>query len=54
MAKCGIKKYDELPSRVGWLDVDYLRYRLDKEKKMAKKKIDKIKKELNKARKKWK
>ena len=28
MAKCGIKKYDKLPARVGWIDVDYLRWRL--------------------------
>lgn len=28
MAKCGIKRYDELPAGVGWIDVDYLRWRL--------------------------
>ena len=28
MAECGIEKYDKLPSRVGWIDVDYLRWRL--------------------------
>lgn len=28
MAKCGIKKYDNLPSRVGIYDVDYMRWRL--------------------------
>jgi hypothetical protein len=28
MADCGIKDYDELPARVGWIDVDYLRWRL--------------------------
>ena len=28
MATCGIKKYDNLPSRVGWIDVDYLRWAL--------------------------
>lgn len=27
MSECGIKKYDELPARVGFLDVDSLRYR---------------------------
>ena len=26
MAKCGIKKYDELPSVVGWIDVDMHRW----------------------------
>lgn len=26
--QCGIKKYDDLPARVGWIDVDYLRYQL--------------------------
>ena len=25
MASCGIKKYDDLPARVGWGDVDALR-----------------------------
>lgn len=28
MAKCYIGKYDKLPARVGWIDVDYLRFRL--------------------------
>lgn len=28
MAKCGIEEYDKLPARVGWRDVDYLRWRL--------------------------
>ena len=28
MAECGIEKYDELPARVGSIDVDYLRWRL--------------------------
>ena len=28
MAECGIKKYDDLPARVGWTDVDSLRYKL--------------------------
>lgn len=27
MTNCGIKKYDDLPTRVGSIDVDYLRYR---------------------------
>jgi hypothetical protein len=26
MAKCGIEKYDNLPARVGWIDVDYNRW----------------------------
>lgn len=26
MANCGIKKYDDLPARVGWVDVDYIRF----------------------------
>ena len=25
MAVCGIKKYDDLPGRVGWRDVDAMR-----------------------------
>jgi len=29
-AKCGIKKYDELPSRVGFIDVDAKRAALSK------------------------
>jgi len=28
MTKCNIEKYDKLPGRVGWTDVDYLRFRL--------------------------
>ena len=28
MPNCGIKKYDDLPSRVGLIDVDALRYEL--------------------------
>ena len=28
MADCGIEKYDKLPAVVGWIDVDYLRWRL--------------------------
>lgn len=35
MAKCGIKKYDILPARVGWTDVDYLRYQLAHFQKLA-------------------
>lgn len=30
MAKCGIEKYDKLPARVGYVDVDYLRWELGK------------------------
>lgn len=26
MAKCGVKKYDNLPARVGWWDVDAMRF----------------------------
>lgn len=28
MPNCGIEKYDKLPARVGWIDVDFLRWRL--------------------------
>ena len=28
MAKCGIKKYDDLEARVGFVDVDSLRFAL--------------------------
>ena len=28
MAECGIEKYDKLPARAGWTDIDYLRWRL--------------------------
>ena len=48
MAKCGIKKYDELPGRVGWIDVDYLRYEFA----FTEKRLKKIKSMLEKARKK--
>lgn len=44
--KCGIKKYDELPSRVGFIDVDFLRYFLDRNNKQRKIILNK----LNKAR----
>jgi len=27
MAECGIKRWDEMPARVGIIGVDYLRYR---------------------------
>lgn len=30
MAKCGIKQYDELPSRVNFIDVDMTRWALSK------------------------
>ncbi len=26
--RCGIDNYDKLPSRVGWVDIDYLRWEL--------------------------
>ena len=50
MVKTGIKKYDELPGRVGFKDVDYLRY------KLANCLLDceKIKLELEACIKKWK
>ena len=30
MAECGIKKYDKLPARIGYVDVDFLRWELGK------------------------
>ena len=30
MAKTEVPIYDKLPARVGWIDVDYLRYRYKK------------------------
>ena len=30
MVKCGIKKYDNLPARVSFIDVDFLRFKLAK------------------------
>lgn len=57
MAECGIKKYDELPGRIGLIDVDYLRFRLysvkNKQKKLIKEE-EKIIEKLEEARKKWK
>lgn len=41
MAECDIKKFDGLPGRVGWRDVDYLRFKLSDNKK----KIEHIKEE---------
>ena len=37
MAKCGKKRYDELPGRVGFIDVDSLRYALSRVLKKRKK-----------------
>jgi len=48
MANCGIKKYDELPSRVGWIDVDYLRWALDVNTKQREKIVDKLEKAVKK------
>jgi len=45
MAKCDIPIYDELPGRVGFIDVDYLRYELNNHIKSE----EKIRKELDKA-----
>lgn len=57
MVKTGIKKYDELPARVAWIDVDYLRFRyvtlrgflgdIEKELNKAIKKLQKKKKNGN-------
>lgn len=44
MANCGIKKYDELPSRVEWIDVDYLRYKLFTNLKEHEKLLEKLEK----------
>lgn len=30
MANCGIEKYDNLDARIGFIDIDYLRYRLNR------------------------
>jgi len=48
MATCGIKKYDNLPSRVGWIDVDYLRWALSLNNKQRNKIIDKLEKAIKK------
>jgi hypothetical protein len=45
MAKCGINKYDNLPARMGNLDIDYIRYLIDKHKI----KLAKLKRLLNRA-----
>ena len=50
MAETTVPIYDELPARVGWIDVDYLRYRYKK----ACDELSKIKKKLDEARKQWK
>lgn len=57
MAKCGIKKYDEMPSRVGWKDVDAARFAIsEKLSKIFKLEIEinEIKKDLDFTYKKWK
>lgn len=45
MAKCGLKPYDDLPGRVGWIDVDAARYGLGE----AMKRVELIKQKLDKA-----
>ena len=44
MAKCGVERYDNLPARVEFIDVDYLRYKLleiDKDlKEILRRKVD--------------
>jgi len=45
MARCGIKEYDSLPGRVGWIDVDAARYGLGE----AMKRVELIKQKLDKA-----
>jgi hypothetical protein len=40
MVKCGIKKYDELPAVIGWVDIDALRYSLLKAEKDLKNAIE--------------
>lgn len=57
MVECGIKKYDEIPSRVGVIDVDYLRFKLEsvtKRQNKLEREMNKIVEKLNEARKKWK
>ena len=48
MADCGIKKYDELPGRVGLIDVDYLRYSLERNMEEHKRIIKKLNRALEK------
>ena len=40
MAECRIKKYDNLPARVGWIDVDMHRWALSR--KLKPSKLDKV------------
>lgn len=44
MVKCGIKRYDDLPARIGKIDVDILRFGLSKAdnnlKKALRQKVD--------------
>lgn len=44
MVKTGIKKYDELPGRMGWNDIDCMRLSFIKHKK----EFEKVKKKLDK------
>jgi len=50
MSECGIEKYDKLPARVRFIDVDYLRFCLFREQNKIKKcheQIEIIKKQLD-------
>ena len=40
MVVCGIKKYDDLPARIGWIDIDSLRFALVKADKDLKEVIE--------------
>ena len=67
MVKCGIRKYDELPARIGWVDVDALRFWLSEYQSQMKKiknrnndlkmrirhRISEVKFELDSMRKEW-
>ena len=47
MSECGIEKYDKLPARVRFIDVDYLRFCLFREQKKCHEQIEIIKKQLD-------
>jgi len=48
MAKCGITKYDNLPGRVGFTDVDALRYALGRNFKQHERLVKKLDKAYDK------
>ena len=51
MAETGIRRFDELPSRMGFTDIDVLRYSFNKHRLQAKRDKDELEKAVRRFRK---